>query len=155
MLRPMGPQTYLVVDGHSVLFAVPELEKLHRQRTALGREELIRRLTAFQDATDYHVVVVFDGQGSEVGREKAPGGIQVFYSKTGQTADEVIERLAARYAAKESLIVATGDYKEQETVAAFGARVWNVEMLLEEMQRAEGDVQDWLKKNAGTRRNNR
>lgn len=112
---------YLIVDGHSIIFAWPELRTLHERRTVLARDALIRRLRDYQDWTGVHVVVVFDGKGSAVGQEQEPGGIQVFYSPAGKTADSVVERFASRYASKYRLLIATDDYLEQETAMAAGA----------------------------------
>ena len=116
----MRPQ-YLLVDGHSIIFAWPELRLLHERRTSLARDALIRQLRDFQDWSGTKVVVVFDGRGSSVSHEAEPGEIQVFYSRVGQTADSIIERLASKYAERFRLIVATGDYLEQETTSASGA----------------------------------
>src|SRR5215475_7976654 len=52
---------YLIVDGHSVIFAWPELRKLHARRSSLAREALIKQLRDYQDWTGVRVVVVFDG----------------------------------------------------------------------------------------------
>ena len=54
---------YLIVDGHSIIFAWPELRKLHARRSSLGREALLKQLRDYQDWTGVHVVVVFDGKG--------------------------------------------------------------------------------------------
>ncbi len=75
------------------------------------------------------MVVVFDGRGSSVSHEAEPGEIQVFYSRVGQTADSIIERLASKYAERFRLIVATGDYLEQETASASGAETVSPEGL--------------------------
>jgi predicted RNA-binding protein with PIN domain len=112
---------YLLVDGHSIIFAWPELRLLHERRTSLARDALTRQLRDFQDWSGTKVVVVFDGRGSSVSHEAEPGEIQVFYSRAGQTADSIIERLASKYAERFRLIVATGDYLEQETTGASGA----------------------------------
>jgi predicted RNA-binding protein with PIN domain len=112
---------YLLVDGHSIIFAWPELRLLHERRTSLARDALIRQLRDFQDWSGTKVVVVFDGRGLSVSHEAEPGEIQVFYSRVGQTADSIIERLASKYAERFRLIVATGDYLEQETTSASGA----------------------------------
>jgi uncharacterized protein len=120
---------YLLVDGHSVIFAWPELRLLHERRTSLAREALIRQLRDFQDWSGTQVVVVFDGRGSSVSQEAEPGEIQVFYSRAGQTADSIIERLASKYAERFRLIVATGDYLEQETASASGAETLSPEGL--------------------------
>ena len=116
----MRPQ-YLLVDGHSIIFAWPELRLLHERRTSLARDALTRQLRDFQDWSGTKVVVVFDGRGLSVSHEAEPGEIQVFYSRAGQTADSIIERLTSKYAERFRLIVATGDYLEQETTGASGA----------------------------------
>ena len=118
----MKPYTrYLIVDGHSVIFAWPELRKLQARRSSLARDVLIRQLRAYQDWTGVHVVVVFDGKGKKVDVTSEPADVQVFYSRTGQSADAIIERLASKYAKRFELMVATSDLMEAETVHACGA----------------------------------
>jgi len=112
---------YLIVDGHSVIFAWPELRKLHQRRASLAREALIKRLRDYQDRTDVRVVAVFDGTGGRVTETSDPGELHIFYSKRGQTADTIIERLASKYAGRFDLMVATSDFVERQTVHASGA----------------------------------
>jgi predicted RNA-binding protein with PIN domain len=112
---------YLIVDGHSAIFGWPELRRLHARRSSLARDALVKKLRDFQDYTGVRVVVVFDGKGSSATEQSEPHSVQVFYSRTGQTADAIIERLASKYAEKFDLIVATSDLLEQETATAFGA----------------------------------
>ena len=112
---------YLIVDGHSILFAWPELRKLHARRSSLAREALLKQLRDYQDWTGVHVVVVFDGKGKKVDAASDPAEVQVFYSRSGQSADAIIERLASKYAKRYELIVATSDSLEAETVHACGA----------------------------------
>ena len=120
---------YLIVDGHSVIFAWPELRKLHAKRTSLARDVLIRELRDYQDWSGTQVSVVFDGKGRSVTITSDPGEIQVFYSREGQTADSIIERLASKYGEKFKLLVATSDVLEQETAAACGAECISAEAL--------------------------
>ena len=120
---------YLIVDGHSIIFAWPELCKLHARRSSLAREALIKHLRDYQDWTGVHVVVVFDGKGSKIEAASDPAEVQVFYSRTGQTADAIIERLASKYARRFELMVATSDSMEAETVAACGAEWISPEAL--------------------------
>ena len=117
----MSRPRFLIVDGHSVIFAWPELRALHDRRTASARERLTKILTEYQDYTGTQVVLVFDGKGTSITQETEPGGIQVFYSNAGRTADDLIERLAAKYGSLYSLTVATSDLLEQQTAIAFGA----------------------------------
>jgi uncharacterized protein len=112
---------YLIVDGHSIIFAWPELRALHSKNTALARDRLIKLLTEYQDFTGINVVVVFDGRGAMVTQDTKPGGIQVFYSSSGHTADDIVERLVAKYGKMYPITVATSDHLEQQTAITFGA----------------------------------
>lgn len=120
---------YLIVDGHSVIFGWPELRKLHARRTSLARDALTRKLRDYQDWTGTRVAVVFDGKGTSIDVSSDPGEIQVFYSRAGQTADSIVERLASKYGKKFKLLVATSDVLEQETASACGAECISAEAL--------------------------
>jgi predicted RNA-binding protein with PIN domain len=125
---------YLIVDGHSVIFAWPELRKLQERRSSLAREALIKRLRDYQDWTGIRVVVVFDGKGAHIGATSDPTEVQIFYSRKGQTADAIVERLASKYGHRFELMVATSDYLEQQTANACGAECVSPEMLRGLMQ---------------------
>ena len=129
---------YLIVDGHSVIFAWPELRVLHERRTSLARDALARKLRDYQDWTGVRVVVVFDGRGSDVDAIAEPGEIQIFYSRAGQTADSIIERLASKYGSQFRLLVVTSDFLEQETAAACGAECLSAEGLRGLLDEAQG-----------------
>lgn len=125
-----APARYLIVDGHSVIFASPELRRAHDRRSSFGRDLLVKRLRNYQDWTGVKVVVVFDGAGTQVATSEDPHDIQIFYSRAGQTADAIIERLTSRYASRHQITVATNDYMEQETASAAGAETMSAESLL-------------------------
>ena len=120
---------YLIVDGHSVIFAWPELRKLQARRSSLARETLTKQLRNYQDWTGVRVVVVFDGKGTKIQETSDFADVQIFYSRTGQTADAIIERLASKYAKRFELMVATSDSMEGETVQACGAEWISPEAL--------------------------
>jgi len=123
------PAEYLLVDGHSVIFSWPELRSLHRRRSSLARDALVKQLRDYQDWTGIRVAVVFDGKGSIVSVRADPGEVQIFYSRKGQTADYIIERLVSKYATRFKLLVATSDILEQETASASGAECMSPEAL--------------------------
>jgi len=127
---------YLIVDGHSIIFAWPELRKLQGRRSALAREALLKQLRHYQDWTDVRVVIVFDGKGKKIDASSEPGEVQIFYSRTGQSADAIIERLASKYAKQFKLMVATSDSLEAETVQACGAEWISPEGLRDLLSRA-------------------
>jgi len=137
---------FLIVDAHSVLFAWPELRSLHARRNALAREALVRLLTGYQDTTGTRVVAVFDGQGAKPQEVTEPGGIQVFYSASGQTADSVIERLVAVYASRHEITVATADRLERQTATSLGGETISPELLRLLLEEAELDLRRELQR---------
>lgn len=131
-----------MVDGHSVIFQWPALRAVHDRNGATARDQLIRALTRYQDNTGVHVIAVFDGKGAKTSEDSEQTAIQVFYSKSGQTADSVIERLVATYAAKYDITVATDDHMERTTVESFGGSWISTEMLARELEVADRDLAD-------------
>ena len=133
-------QKILIVDGHSMIFRWPELACRHGAQPIAVREELVRMLTSLQDNSGFMVAVVFDGKGTMPSNASEPGKIKVFYSKAGQTADSIIERLAAKYAAACDVTVATDDHLERLTAESFGATSISSEQLRSEIRLAEQSV---------------
>lgn len=136
----------LIVDCHSVIFTWPELRAMHARRNVLARDALVKWLTEYQDATGAHVVAVFDGKGTRANEASEPGGIQIFYSGADQTADDIIERLAAKYGAQHDITVATSDLLEAQTVSTFGALTVSADGLQTLIEEARADVARALRK---------
>ena len=136
----------LIVDGHSVIFAWPEIRAMHTRRSALARDAVIKALTEYQDSSGVHVVAVFDGKGERANEATEPGGIQVFYSGADQTADDIIERLVAKYAGRHDITVVTSDHLEQMTVNTFGAAWVAAENLRNLLDEARQTLERELKK---------
>lgn len=132
----------VIVDGHSVIYAWEDLRRLHVEpaRRYLARVELMKRLRLYQDVSGVRVVVVFDGVGAKVSEERETCGLQVFYARSGQTADSVIERLVAKYATTYPIRVATADGMERDTVEAFGGASCSPDELLYEVEKAEAEL---------------
>lgn len=127
-----------------MIFQWPELSRNYAAHGASVRESLVRILTALQDGSDWTVAVVFDGRGVKPSSEGEPGGIKIFYSKTGQTADSIIERLAAKYAPGCDVTVATDDHLERLTVEAFGAVSISSQQLRSEIETSQKDLRQTL-----------
>jgi predicted RNA-binding protein with PIN domain len=136
----------LLVDGHSMIFDWDDLATMHGRNTAAAREELVRRLTGLQDNSDWTVAVVFDGVGVKASSDGTPHGIAVFYSKSGQTADSIIERLAAKYAKDHDVTVATNDRMERTTAEAFGSFTISGLQLRAEIDMAQNSVSETIQR---------
>ena len=126
-----APLTYLLVDGHSVIHAWPELKREHRvaSRRHLARTELLKRLRNLQDMSGMQVVVVFDGARQGTNEEREPQGLQIIYADPGTTADTIIERLVARYIQERPMRVVSADGMVRETILSLGAECFSPEIL--------------------------
>jgi predicted RNA-binding protein with PIN domain len=87
-------RVHVIVDGYNLLGS----------RRAEGdpemlREQMVRDLTEYRHRKGHPVTVVFDGwrQGLSAERHEHRSGVQVIYSKRGERADQVIQRLAAEF----------------------------------------------------------
>lgn len=87
--------THVIVDGYNLLGARgqvgPDLE--------FAREQLLRDLSTYRQRKGHPVTVVFDGWQQAIGAERREHrmGVQVVYSKRGERADQVIQRLAEEF----------------------------------------------------------
>ncbi|MGI9242435.1 MAG: NYN domain-containing protein [Verrucomicrobiales bacterium] len=140
---------FLLVDGHSMIFAWDELRELHERRMVLAREALCQRLQTYQDMTDERVVVVFDGNQGEKPKSPDQATIQVLYSKKGGSADQILERLACKYAGEHDLTVASRDRAVLDMVSSFGAHAISANGLADRLEAAEqrfrGKMGDYLR----------
>src|SRR5688500_17757165 len=109
----------ILVDGYSLLHSWPELALGRARHSAAARDQLIQRLGQYRDACGTLVTVFFDG-ASELAGALTPGpgkpAIEILYSKSGQTADQMIERTAHRLRPYGEVLVVTNDAAERETV---------------------------------------
>jgi len=128
----MSMDKALIVDGHSAIFSTSWLRDIHNTNPDAGRDALIRELSNFQNQSNYSVILVFDGKGSRIDKQ---GGsekdILILYSRTNQTADIIIERLAAKYSKGYELQVASNDRIVLESCYASGALAMSIDSLWE------------------------
>ena len=138
----MEQEQLLVVDGHSAIFGMEDLRELHHgPKRHLARIELIKRLREIGDRGEWKVVVVFDGRQTERGYEGGnEEGILIIYSKARETADAVVERLAARFSEKGDRVrVASNDGMVLLTATTFGAEGMRIEELEEWWEKGGAD----------------
>jgi predicted RNA-binding protein with PIN domain len=126
---------YLVIDGHSVIFAWPDLRKLHDRNRAMARKALIDRLQHLHDTTDWRVTVVLDGKlGTALpSGVRKPTDMVVSYATADQTADSIIERLVGASGVAKEILVITADEAEKLTVESLGAATASPSWLRKEL----------------------
>jgi predicted RNA-binding protein with PIN domain len=120
----------ILVDGYSLLHNWPKLAPRKPRHSETARDELIQRLRLYQDAIGTPITIFFDGGGAPSGTPTAVSTpeLEVLYSRSGQTADQMIERAAHRFAAYGEVMAVTDDNAERETVISLGGSTsscWN------------------------------
>lgn len=127
---------YLVIDGHSVIFAWTDLRKLHDQNRAAARKALIDRLQHLHDTTSWRITLVLDGKlGTTVPTgPRKPTDMVVSYATADQTADSIIERLVGASGVAKEILVVTADEAERLTVESLGAATASPSWLRREIE---------------------
>jgi uncharacterized protein len=135
----------ILVDGYSLLHNWPQLAPGRPRHSAEARDELIHRLTLYRDAIGTPITIVFDGSGARGGklvRTPTPE-LEVLYSRAGQTADDIIERVAVRLQPYGEVLAVTDDNAERDTVFYHGGMavscfnfIEDVESVLDDQERA-------------------
>jgi predicted RNA-binding protein with PIN domain len=137
---------YLVIDGHSVIFAWHDLRQLHDRNRSAARKALIDRLQHLHDTTDWRVTMVLDGKmGSNLPTGvRQPTDMVVFYATADQTADSIIERLVAVSGVAKEILVITADEAERLTVESLGAATASPTWLRKELALEESSFSNAL-----------
>lgn len=101
--------THIIIDGYNLIRQSSTLAGIDARDLQKGREALIDTLASYKRVKGYKITVVFDGWKSgnlSEGRDKVKG-IDIIYSKAGETADEVIKRMSSNV--REGGIIITAD----------------------------------------------
>ena len=113
----------LVIDGYNVLGCLGVRSTERSDDGDRVREALIQRLSLYSQRKGYPVIVVFDAWRGSTGLEhhEHRTGVQVVFTKRGERADQVIQRLAREYG--RDCAVVSSDLEIIQTARAHGAFV--------------------------------
>lgn len=134
------------MDGFSLLHNWAELAPGKPRHSAAAREELAQVLARYSDVCGAPVTVIFDGAGAPPGTPEAvaPANLEVIYSRAGQTADDLIERLTHRLKPYGEVLVVTDDAKERQTVLALGGMASSCLNFIQTVEAALAELQHKL-----------
>lgn len=114
---------HLIIDGYNLLGARGQVGRPAGRDAGSGRERLLVELAAYRQRKPHPITVVFDGWQEGFGMEQREhrGGIEVVYSRRGERADQVIQRLAAEFG--RNCAVVSSDREVADFAKAQGAFV--------------------------------
>lgn len=123
----------LLIDGYNLLYAASLSSTPGEHET----EELMEWLRAYKKQKGHTISVIFDGyeRGMPLERRERIKGIGVIYSKLGEKADQVIERLVREWGG--SCVVVTSDRMLADSVERDGAAVLGSEDFLQHLKMSE------------------
>ena len=111
--------THLIIDGYNVLGKRGQVGA----NSQMAREHFVQELMMYRQRKSHAITVVFDGwqAGRPIESHEHRAGVEVIYSKRGERADQVIERLAAEYGT--DCAVVTSDHEVIRAAQAHGALI--------------------------------
>jgi predicted RNA-binding protein with PIN domain len=102
---------WLIVDGYNVIKSTGFLDDFKFTELKNQREKFLSLLSNYKRKGNHKITVVFDGSKSSqefVHRENI-NGIEVIYSKSGQTADELIKDIVEKSSNPKEILVVSSD----------------------------------------------
>jgi predicted RNA-binding protein with PIN domain len=122
--------THLIIDGYNVLGS----SGISLGRSESAREMLLHDLAVYRHRKHHSITIVFDGwrHGRSTEQREHRAGVQVIYSKRGERADQVIQRLAREYGT--DCAVVSSDHEIMNVAGAHGALVIGAQEFVEKLR---------------------
>jgi predicted RNA-binding protein with PIN domain len=149
----------VIIDGYNVIHADDDLKRTVKRDLQRARSDLIGRITRYLEKRKLRITLVFDGHGGITDVDiPVPGRLQVMFSCSGQTADELILETLRSSTNARAFTVVTSDMADiGKEARALGADVVSSADFLQRMQGkvrpplresdkkdSVGDVDYWL-----------
>lgn len=137
----------ILVDGYSLLHNWLDVAPGKPRHSALAREELINRLIRYHDACGTPITIVFDGASVSPELDPLPSTpeVEIIYTRAGQSADQLIERVAHRLSASGEVLVVTDDFAERETVASGGGMISSCSNFIQTVENSLTELEREIK----------
>lgn len=146
----------ILVDGYSLLHEWLELAPGKPRYSAAARDELIRILTLYHDATSTPLTVFFDGSSPAIygpSDRISTREVEILFSKAGQTADQMIERAAHRFNPYGEVLAVTDDIAERDTVVNLGGLASSCRNFVQSIESTLADQQNDIRHHNRQERN--
>jgi predicted RNA-binding protein with PIN domain len=134
----------LIVDGYNMIYAADRYFKWRESDFEMARVKLIEDLAMLKATGDYDIMLVFDAAKTKSSNRSHANilGIDVMFTKAGETADEMIERIVYNSEYKGDIVVATSDYTQQKVIFKPGVLRKSSRELLAELTVQEKELKE-------------
>jgi predicted RNA-binding protein with PIN domain len=146
----------ILVDGYSLLHSWPELARGKARHSAAARDELVHVLTLYRDATHTPISIFFDGSSPKIegpSQTRSTPEVEILFSRSGQTADQMIERAAHRFQPYGEVLAVTDDAAERDTVVNLGGLASSCGNFIQMVQNTLAELEQEIKHHNRRERN--
>ncbi|MCD5406172.1 MAG: NYN domain-containing protein [Desulfotomaculum sp.] len=139
---------HYIIDGYNVIHAWPDFQKTMAAAFEHTRERLIAMASEFMASTGEKVIIVFDAHLVPAGYEhvEQADNVKIYYTKHGQTADAMIEKLVGKINQQGTVYVVTSDWDEQRVIFGRGAYRLTPGEFRHLIERAQKESHNHMKK---------
>ena len=130
----------LIVDGYNMIFAWESLAETAKTDLSAARRHLTDALTSYAGFTKNRVILVFDSYRQPGSEKYRDAGIQVVFTREGETADAYIQALARDLGGSYRVSVASSDGLVQLSALGSGVLRVSARELEEEVRRAREEM---------------
>ncbi|OQA22214.1 MAG: YacP-like NYN domain protein [Actinobacteria bacterium ADurb.Bin346] len=136
-----------IIDGYNFIFNHKKPAKLSSSRLTELRNTLIENLLQFKSYISCDIITVFDARNSEnlARNSEISDGIQVIYSKKGETADSIVENIVHSNENYDRIFVVTSDNLQQKVVFRHNIYRKSIREFSLEMKESRKKISDRLK----------
>jgi len=127
---------HIIIDGYNLIRQSNSLSRFDHQDIQLGRESLLNELAVYRQIKRHRITVVFDGANApplSPNKERIKG-IKVKFSRSGESADAVIKRMAAHE--REKALIVSSDLEVVNFAASKGAATISSRLFEEKLKMA-------------------
>ena len=128
---------HIIIDGYNLIRQSKTLHMLDQEDIQAGRDALIDLLAAYKKLKAHKITVVFDGADAPIlpNRDNSMKGINIRFSKQGETADTVIKKIAS--SKKEKALIISSDKDIVDFASSQGSSTISSTEFEEKMKMAE------------------
>lgn len=121
-MRVRKNKEYLFVDGYNIINSWQRLKAIKDVDFEGARDKLIDILAEYKHYSEIEIILVFDAHlvTGNMGTVTVRNGLEVVYTKEGETADHYIERKLDEIGKIRKVRVATSDWIEQQIILGRG-----------------------------------
>ena len=141
---------YLIIDGYNLMFALAESGRISSGNLDLSRTEMLKILSDYSGFTGTSVLTVFDAYQNKNADDKryVEGGVSVFFTDSGESADAYIERTANQLGKNDHVRVVSSDNLVRLGVFRSGIQRTSSQLFLQELEGIEQQIRSELNAHA-------